>query len=261
MPKIVRARWGAVRLALAGLITLLVPVVFPPCVGAQETSGGAQDGSIDSPYRWIEGSLRVGPFLGYLNANRGQLDLGPGSTVMGGVRARVRITSPISLEAGISAGDSERFVVDPTLDGGPAVVDTVPDRWVMAEAGIQLSLTGSRSWHGLQPYLELGAGFVFGVDEPKSTVLGAIGDTTVADLRFELGGAPVGMAGLGVEWDFSEKFGLSLEARDHLWRLTAPDGFFRPEVLEEIEEAGVTAPTDRNWTHNLEFSVGLWYYF
>lgn len=247
----------------AGLVFLLFfpLLVIPSSVRAQEPPPGGGEEQIESPYRWIEGSARVAPFLGYLRADRGQLDLGPGPTVMGGVRARARISSPLSLSAGLAYGDSERFVVDPRLEGGPAVVDTVPDRWVLAEAGIQLSLPGARSWHGLQPYVEIGAGFVFGVDEPKSPVLGAVGDSTVADFRFDLGGAPVAMIGAGVELDVSEKIGIGLEARDHLWRLTAPDGFFRVEILNEIEEAGATAPTDRDWTHNLELSVGLWYYF
>lgn len=197
---------------------------------------------------------------GYLATGSTALDLGPASSFMTSAGVRARVTDPISVEARLSFGDTERPVVDPRLLGGPAPVDTMPVRWAMLEGGLQLSLTGARTWHGLQPYVVLGAGLLVGVDEPASPALGAPGDTAAADFRFQIDTAPVANAAGGVEWRPSDQLGVSIEARDHLWRLTTPQGFFREEILQRIEEAGTTAPSERNWVHNLELSVGLWYY-
>lgn len=233
----------------AALATLLLLAVAP--------HARAQAPAIDSPYRWIPEGLRLGPVAGFFNADRGNLDFGPGPTAVGGGRFRVRVSSPLSLELGALLGSSDRFVIDPRLEDGPAPVDTVSATWLAAQAGVQVALTGSRTWNGIQPYVLLGGGFVIGVDEETSEVFE---DPTLADFRYEIGVAPTFMGGLGAELKPSRRIGVGLEIRDHLFRLKAPDGFFRTDVLDTIEEVGAPAPEDSQWPHNLELSVGLWYY-
>jgi hypothetical protein len=43
--------------------------------------------------------------------------------------------------------------------------------------------------------------------------------------------------------------------------MKTPDGFFRLDVLEMIQNSGAPVPRDTEWTHNLEFSVAAFYYF
>lgn len=250
--------------ALSALLSLLVvSLSLPGPAPAQETGvggegGGADTLSIDTPYRWIDRGVRVGLVGGWVVADRGSSNLGPGPTEAAGLRSRLRLAGPISLEAGTAFGNADRLVVDPRSEGGPAVLDTVPLRWVLAEAGVQLALTGARTWHGLQPFVSVGAGFIIGVDEPRSE---ALSDPDGDAFRFELNTAPAALAGLGAEWIVSDRTGISFEVRDHLWRLTTPPGFFRPAVLSNIEEANAPTPEEREWTHNPEFSLTLWYYF
>lgn len=245
------------RRALAPLALLLVAVALaaPDRAAAQEQAGPP---SIDTPYRWIDGSFRVAPYLSRLETSRGDMGLGPASTQLFGGRARIRLTGPISLEANLGFASSERAVVDPRLPGGPAAVDTVPFRWMVAEGVFQVALTGQRTWHGIQPYLLIGGGMVLGVDEPRSS---ALADTAAANLRFEMNTAPTAVAGVGAEWRVSETIGVGFELRDHLWRLKTPEGFFSDEVLQNIDEADATAPEESQWTNNLEFGAGVWYYF
>lgn len=245
------------RGALAPVALVLAAVVLgaPERASAQEQGGPP---SIDTPYRWIDGSFRVAPYLTRLETSRGELGLGPASTQLFGGRARVRLTGPISLEGNLGFASSERAVIDPTLPAGPAAVDTVPFRWLVAEGLFHVALTGQRTWHSIQPYVLIGGGMVLGVDEPRSPVLA---DSADADVRFEMNAAPTAVAGLGAEWRVSETIGVGFELRDHLWRLKTPQGFFRDQVLENIEEADAPAPEETQWTNNLEFGVGLWYYF
>lgn len=250
-----RAGAGA-ALAVAAAALALAPGA---AVAQQAGAGaGADTVEIDTPYRWIPRGLRLGAVGGYLDAGLNDVGLGPQSTPTAGLRGRARISSPISIEASALYGSSDRFAVDPRLDGGPAPVDTLTSRWILAEAAMQFAVTGDRTWHGLQPFAVLGGGFLVGVDEEESP---ALARQEEASLRHDIDVMPVVQAGLGVEWHLGDRFGLSFEARDHVWRITTPDGFFDDSVLEGIENAGGPVPEETSWTHNLEFSVTLYRYF
>lgn len=245
---------AALLLVLPGLLFLGVA----PAAGQEE--GGEEGERIDTPYRWIQRSFRVGLFGGYVSSDRGVFELGPGSSATFGARARARISSPISLEAGVGYGSSDRFVIDPRLPDGPARVDTATSRWLLAEAAMQFAFTGARTWHGVQPYLLIGGGFLLGVDEPRSPRLPEP-EPGEPPVRSDIGIAPVVQAGAGFEWKVSDRTGISFEVRDHLWRISTPDGFFEEGVLDRIEEQGLTAPQDTDWTHNLGLTVSVWRYF
>lgn len=246
--------------ALPLALLLLLPASLAPAAAAAQEGGGGAQTTIDTPYRWIERSLRVGIAGGYVAADRGISELGPGSTPVLGARGRARISSPLSLEAGVLAGRSDRFVVDPRLPGGPAPVDTVDVTWLLAEAAVQFALTGARTWHGLQPYLLVGGGFLVGIDDPVSPRLPAP-EQGEPPVRADVGVSPVVQAGAGAEWKVGERWGIAFEARDHLWRISTPDAFFQEEVLDRIEDADLPAPQDTDWTHNLGLTVTVWRYF
>lgn len=245
-------RWtgSTLLVALAAALAGLGGAV--PAAAQQDTL------AIDTPYRWIEPSVRVGLVGGYVQANRGVSELGPAPSALGGARFRARISSPISLEFGALYASTDRFVIDPRLTSGPAPVDTVGTEMVLAEAAMQFALTGARTWNGIQPYALVGGGLLFGVSEEASPVFA---DPELSNLRFDLGTTPMVQVGAGFEIKPAEQWGIGLEFRDHLWRLETPEGFFEPEVLDRIEELGLRAPQDTDWTHNLEFSVGVWRYF
>lgn len=242
--------------------------------------GQEAEARLTSPYRWIEGSLRLGGYGGWLSSDRGPLEFGPGAAEVGGGRLRLRVSSPLSVEFGLGGGLSDRFVIDPLAEGGPRVVDTVPLRWAVVDGAVQVALTGARTWHGLQPFVLLGTGLMVGLDQPVHPLevppeppeegeeeSGEAPDGTdeetpdLSPFRYEVNTAPIFQAGLGVEVLLSRRLGLSVEARDLIFRLRAPDGFFQAEVLEALEEAGARVPQESQWTNNLHLSVGLWYYF
>lgn len=243
-----------------GALLLLAPALIAlgaaPASGQEEADGSGEP-TIDTPYRWIQRSLRIGVHGGHVAADRGTMDLGPGPTETLGARLRARISSPLSLEAGFTYGSSDRYVVDPRLEPSPGRVDTVGSEWVLAQAVVQFALTGARTWHGLHPYVLVGGGFLVGVSEPRSPEM----DDAGARNRFEINVAPSVQGGVGVEWLVSDRIGISVELRDHLWRVTTPDAFFDPQVLERMEQEGRQVPQETDWTHNLGLSVGVWRYF
>ncbi len=218
----------------------------------------AQEERITTPYRWIDRSLRVSLYGGYLFTDRGGLDQGPGSTALFGSRLRVRLSSPLSLELNVGYGSSDRYVVYPLAEGGPAVQDTMSANWVLLEAYMQLALTGARSLHRFQPYVLLGGGIVQGVGEEASDPW-EVG--TNEQYRWKLGTTPSLSVGAGFEWDISDRLGLAIEARDHIWRIKTPESWFWLEVLEAIDQTGAKAPSENYWTNNIELSASLYYYF
>lgn len=243
--------------ALFGLLVLLPLLAVPVALESQQEGVGER---IDTPYRWIPRGFRGGLYGGWVATDRGQLNLGPSPSVVFGGRLRARVSTPLSLEANIGYSPSERWVVDPRPESGTGLsaVDTVGLDRVVLQGAMHFALTGARTWHGLQPYVLVGAGLVVGVGEETSEVFES---SDLEPFRYEMNSSPAVQAGVGVEWLIGDRFGLGLEVRDHLWQISTPDGFFRSDVLNQIEELGLPAPRDSDWTHNLEFGVTLWHYF
>ena len=238
-------RWCAV------LIVAATGVALGPGTAA------AQEEVIDTPYRWIEHGTRVGLVGGYIFTNRGDPPFGPGSSPFLAARFRARLSSPISLELGLGYGNSDEYVIDPRLEGGPAVVDTVGADWLIIQASLQFALTGARSYHGLQPYVVLGGGILQGLSTDATDALASPQQA----FRYEIGTSPMIHLGIGAEWDVSERVGVAFEARDNLWRIRTPEGWFRIDVLENILDSGSVAPSQSQWTHNFELTASLYYYF
>jgi hypothetical protein len=213
-------------------------VVFVGTLALPATAAAQQE-RISTPYEWIDRSLRAGVYGGYISTGRGESEIGPGSSSVFGGRLRARISSPLSFELNVGLGSSERAVIDPRLDAGPAAVDTVDVDWLLVEGGFQIALTGARTVHGIQPYVTLGGGILRGIGEKPSEFLSAPGDE---DFRYRVGTAASFAGGIGFEWLPVERIGVGFEVRDHLWRIKTPDGFFRADVLDRIDELGLPAP-------------------
>ena len=213
---------------------------------------------IETAFEWIEHGRRVNIYGGHVSRDRGTFEFGPGSSSIFGARLRTRVSSPLSLEIGFGLGNSERYVIDPRLPTGPAPVDTLDADWLLIEAGFQIALTGSRTLHGLQPYLLLTAGIVKGLGETVSDSMQSVVDVP---FRYEIGTSGVFTVGFGLEWMPTDKIGVGLELRDHLSKLNAPDGYFDLNVLEILDDLGLDVPGDSEWKSSVEISASLSYYF
>lgn len=218
----------------------------------------AQQESIDSPYRWIERGFRIGLWGAYHAGDRGKLDYGQGPAIAYGAKARFRVSAPLNIEMGLTYAGADRWVVDPRIETGPAVVDTVSSGWLRLDLGVQVGLTGNRTWHGIQPYGLLGGGWAFGVGEGGSAVFA---DPGLEGFRYRIGGgAPHVYVGTGFELFPSERIGVGLEVRDYLIRQKVPSAYTTRDVLDLLEEVGAPAP-GTTWPMNFEFGISIWYYF
>jgi hypothetical protein len=135
-------------------------------------------------------------------------------------------------------------------------VDTVGVTWALLEAALQFSLTGARTWHGLQPYFILGGGIFFGLSQQPTNQI----PIPRAPFLFTIGTQPVFQFGIGIERQLG-RVGLAFEVRDQLWRISAPEGFFQPVVLADLAERGSPVAQSSDWLNNFELSLAFYYYF
>ena len=115
------------------------------------------------------------------------------------------------------------------------------------KAGLRLSATGNRSWHGLSPFLSLGAGVAFDLAGTPA------GNEFIEDRDiFDFGTSFFGTLGLGTRFFLTEQFALRGDGVFSLWRVSTPPGFSEPDRPFEAVE-------DREWLSGLSATITLLY--
>src|SRR6059058_5527711 len=100
-----------------------------------------------SPYHDVRrGGVWVLTF-GYLGGSRGSVGVGLSDGKTGGIRYEV-LFGAIGASLGLAYGRTTRFVVDPFKDTLSRRSGPVDNDVVLADAGLQLLLTGRKTWRG-----------------------------------------------------------------------------------------------------------------
>lgn len=233
------------RSALAALAALFL-------TGSPATS---QD--IDSPYDFVDTSQSVWVFGSAVFTDRGVIDVGPGSGYGAGIGYSLRVSGPFNVDGRVAflptsrrvyrtvEADSAAMLEDPMVGLEP--IGTADLSLLTADASLRFDITGSRTWHRLQPYALIGVGAVFRVssDDAAEEPLPA-----EPDLRVRFQNGVTGHVGVGVEWHLSERFTVRADARDLLWKVHIPDGFLQGRVIE-----------DEEWVQTAHLSLGLGFRF
>src|SRR5256885_5151953 len=121
-----------------------------------------------SPYHDVRrGGVLVFTF-GYLGGSRGSVGVGPAEGKTGGIRYEVPFGA-VGASLGLAYARMNRFVVDPFTDttsrkSGPSTNDVV-----LLDAGLQLILTGRKTWRGFAPYVGGVLGVAIGGTAPRDT--------------------------------------------------------------------------------------------
>lgn len=214
----------------------------------------ARGQSITSPYDFIEHSQSVRAFGSYVVTDRGVIGIGPGSAYGFGMGYNIRISGPFTLDVrgtfipttrtayNVTAADSADLAADPTLGLVPL---GEADLSILAlDAALRFDITGPRTWYRLQPFALIGVGGVIRLASDNA-VEEALPEESDLRVRFQNGFT--GNVGGGIEWHATERFTLVAEARDVLWKVHVPQGFFVPGRLIDDDE----------WVQTGHFSLGL----
>ncbi len=245
-------RWndGTIRIVRAAALTVGVLSIFP----SFHRSGLAAQVGHDpahSPFRDIQRGAGPVLFAGHLSGDRGRADAGPSNALGIGVRYEVPLGRATVSQFAAAVLKGNRFIRNPAVDDTAARRRTGPvdTDILLTEIGLQLRLTGGKTWHGLAPYLGTGLGLAFDLRSP--------GDTTASGYQF--GTKLTVSAATGVRWHATHKVTVHLDARALFWRLkypvsfhsTAPDGSRVIPLLDPLTE----------WTAHPWVSLGIGWIF
>jgi hypothetical protein len=174
----------------------------------------------------------------------GKVSAGPADGPILGTRFDLHLAGPGSIQAGVNWGSLNKILIDPNAEEGSRSIGPVRQSVYMLDAGLILTLTGQKTWHGFAPYFGASLGLAF-----AGTVEGDTLSTFDFGTRFIFGPQ------LGLRWHPVPRVFLRLEGRDMLWKLSYPEEFFDGDspVLDPL----LNKNTD--WTHNpmLLVSVGI----
>jgi hypothetical protein len=114
-----------------------------------------------SPYHDIRHGAMVRVVGGYFGGTRGKIPVGPSYGPTGGLRLEYLAGNMLVFTTGIAYAQTDAYYVT-AYDSTPKRVGPINNDIVLADVGLQLSLTGGKSFHGLQPYVGGTLGLAFG---------------------------------------------------------------------------------------------------
>ncbi len=205
-----------------------------------------------SPFRDILTRQSLTVFGGRFGGNEAAAGVGAQAGRILGGRFRTRLSGPIEMVATVASIASQRIVINPSQPVATRVSGPVDFGLVEADLGLSLSLTGTKTWHRMAPYVGVGLGVVM---PTKSTT-----DPGGYKVSTNFTVAPM----LGVRVYTGRRYSLQFEARDNTIRYEWPRDYFVPVDANNNALPPVLDPLkfkDRDVTHNFTLSVGLSYHF
>jgi hypothetical protein len=229
--------------------------VFLLAVGPSGRPAVAQVGHDpgSSPYHDIP--LHSGPvfFVGHLSADRGGAQAGTSNALTFGARFEIPAGRTLQFQFSGSYLDGDRFIIDPRTAATSPARRTGPFKsdLALADIGMQLRLTGGKSWRGLAPYVGTSLGLVFDVNSP--------GDTTRSGYRF---GTKITLAlTSGVRWYPGRHVLVNADVRAQLWRLKYPVSFHDSSLSPDGSRVLPLSTPLTDWTLHPWISLGIGWIF
>jgi hypothetical protein len=241
-----RLNGWAVRTAIGVAALLTAPP--PNRLTAQVGHDPAQ-----SPFHDIR--LHSGPVVvvGHLGGDRGVARAGTSNAMTFGLRYEIPAGKTLHFQFTGTYLHGDRFIINPRADSASPGRKTGPVTSDLAfvEIGMQLRLTGGKTWHGFAPYLGTGLGLVFDVNSP--------GDTTRSGYQF---GTKLTLAfTTGVRWYPAHRVMINADVRAQLWRLKYPISFHdSTQASDGSRVLPLTQPLN-DWTLHPWISLGIGWIF
>jgi hypothetical protein len=197
-----------------------------------------------SPYQDFVYHQDFSVFGGYFSGNKGSANIGPQSSPLFGVRYGLHIAGPAEMSIRIARASSTRNVLDPTKNAPDRDLGTESDPIWIADAGINIALTGQKSFHHLVPQFGLGVG----VSKSNSSQdVGGYSFGTGFAIHF----------GGGLKFVTHGPWGARLDLTDYFWQLSYPGAYL-------VAPTGVTpvlsaAQPQNEWKQNATVTFGISY--
>ncbi len=232
------------------LASVLIPAIRAAPLAAQR---------IPSAYRFIETSQEAGAWLLAVTPRAGIFGFGPKGGWIAGSYYQVRVGGPFSLQGNLGYLPTTRDVVDPRRDAGDRKIGEADVTVATADARLQFTLTGPRTWRRIAPHLFAGGGIALDLapDQDIDAVL-------EEDDRFSFGPSFLGSFGAGIKAFPVDRISVRAEGVVTYWKVNTPRGFLRTDraLLPPPEGSDEPAvPDDGFWAVGRGFSLGIAWHF
>ncbi|MEP7066743.1 MAG: hypothetical protein ABI889_11960 [Gemmatimonadota bacterium] len=216
------------------------------CLGTLPLAAQVGNPPDKSPYQDFTYRQDFTVFGGYFTGNKGSANVGPKSSPIIGVRYGLHIGGPAELSIRVARASSSRNVLDPTKVGDARNLGTESDPLWIADAGINVALTGQKSFHHVVPQ------FGFGVGVSKSGTSQDVGGYSFGTgFAIHFGG--------GLKFVTHGPWGARLDLTDYFWQLSYPSSYFlAPTGGTSVLPLGAA---QNEWKQNATVTFGLSYTF
>ena len=150
-----RARRSVARFGVVAISMVAASLVMPAVLAAQVGHLPA-----NSPFEDVKFGQNLSIMGGWMAMTRDPADVAPLSSLAAALRYDIGIGGPASLYARYVVAPSERKLLQPTNPLAKRVIGTPGVTTHQLDAGLDLALTGKKTWHRLIPSLNGGVGVV-----------------------------------------------------------------------------------------------------
>ena len=198
-----------------------------------------------SPYHDIPRGGATLLTVGYLGGGRGSVGVGPSDGATGGLRYEAALGGAIGVSFGVAYAQTTRFVVDPTKDSTVRKSGPFDHDVILADAGLQLVLTGRKTWRGFAPYIGGALGVALGGGSPPDTS------------GYKFGTKFLIIPNAGLRWYPARRVSVRADFRYVLWKLRYP-----AEYKQQLSPDGTTvlpftaSPNEYTWHPWVTVGVG-----
>jgi len=224
----------------AGLLSAYPPIRLSAQVGHPPDA---------SPFRDLRRGMGAQLQLGFLTGERGDVGVGHSSGMTFGLRYQAALGGPTLFTAGVAYAQTDRFIVDPLKDSLTRKSGPFPDDMLLADVGLQFLLTGSKTWHGIAPYIGASLGLAVSEGFPAADSSG-----------YRFGTKFTVAPGAGVRWFPTRRLSVAADLRAIFWKLRYPSSFKVPNAIDSSRVLSVTAP-ETDWTTHPWLSIGVGWIF
>ena len=168
------------------------------------------------------------------------------------VRLDTRLTGPADFYVSIGFAGSNRYRINTEQDTLTRKTGPFKKTLFLADIGLVLNLTGAKTWHGIAPYVGIGAGWVL----PSAAEADTGGYS--AGSNFTL------VPSLGTRLFLTRSLAARIEVRDYFFRYEWPLRYFDPVDSNNLSIRPAILPygeKDKQWVNNLTLTVGFVYGF
>ena len=168
-----------------------------------------------SPYADVVDGQRLSVIGGVIMFGQDPAKVGPkGTSPLAGLRYDVHMGGPAYFTMRFLTGHGYRDIFDYNRTAATRKIGQKPSFLLLTDIGLTVSLTGERTWKGIQPLLFTGLGFALAPGDTRKDVSG-----------YTFGNKFTISTGLGIRWRTTQNTQFRADLGWYYWAMKYPDTY------------------------------------